>query len=76
MASATAYPMPSAAPVTTTVFPFRESWLRTLVGVFGVGRGKPSRMTAQSVGVMDILVLFRMYYVGEGEVDVFGIPGV
>lgn len=46
--SATEYPRPSAAPVTMTTFPFIWNCCKTLVGVSGNGRGKPSRAPAQS----------------------------
>ncbi|KAI7224030.1 hypothetical protein KC333_g43 [Hortaea werneckii] len=39
MASAAAKPMPSAAPVIATTFPFMLSCSNTFSGVFGVGFG-------------------------------------
>lgn len=47
--------MPSAAPVTTTTLPDILNCSKTLVAVSGKGRGNPSRTSAQSDTVMDIL---------------------
>lgn len=43
IASVTARPIPSAAPVTTTTFPAMRNWSSTLEGMLGNGRGNPSR---------------------------------
>lgn len=56
IASATAYPIPSAAPVTTTTLPLRRNCSRTFEGVSGNGRGNPSRLGALSLIDMDMFM--------------------
>lgn len=55
MASATAKPIPSAAPFTTMTFPFMENCSNTLFGVSGTGRGNPSLGVLLSDSETDML---------------------
>jgi hypothetical protein len=52
--SDTASPMPDEAPLTTTTLPSIRNCSMTLLGVSGVGRGNPSRVTWTSSRVIDI----------------------
>ena len=61
-ASETAWPIPSAAPVTTATLPDILNCSNTLEGVSGKGRGNPARTCVQSDTVIDILRTIGLGY--------------
>jgi hypothetical protein len=61
MASATAKPMPSAAPVTMTVLPVSLNCSKTLLGPGGVGRAVRG-VASDSSSVTDMLTVRQRYW--------------
>ena len=59
MASATAPPIPSAAPVTMITLPFMLNCCMTFVGVSGTGLGNPGRGVWHSSMDIDILAVLE-----------------